>query len=57
MIPSKLAFLILEARTLEDLQQKVKDALIKERLMTFNETLEDQSNLQKALQTLSPGQN
>lgn len=33
MTPSKLAFLILEAKNLEELQQKVRDALIHEHLL------------------------
>lgn len=57
MTPSKLAFLILEARTLEHLQQTVRDALIKERLMTFNETLQEQTRLQDHLSKLQPGAN
>lgn len=32
MTPSKLAFLILEAKNLEDLQQTVRNELIKERI-------------------------
>jgi hypothetical protein len=33
MTPSKLAFLILEAKSLEDLQSKVRTELISERLL------------------------
>ena len=57
MTPSKLAHLILEAKTLEDLQQKVRAAVIKERLMPFDQTVEDRINLHKALPTLPQGPN
>lgn len=57
MTPSKLAHLILEAKSLEELQQNLRDALIKERLMPFDQTVEDRINLHKALPTLPQGPN
>lgn len=52
MTPSKLAFLILEARTLENLQQKVRSELINERLLRQDDLTEQQRD--KLLQRNQP---